>query len=71
MNMSLVMMEGEYGAIDADYSLFHGYYIIKNSSYPYTLQSELSIDGQVIYFDKMVCVGNYLSPININSHYYV
>ena len=39
-------MEGDYDAIGSDGSSCHGYYIIKFSSYPYTLQSELSIDGQ-------------------------
>ena len=29
MNMSLIIMEGNYGAIDADDSSCHGYYIIK------------------------------------------
>ena len=35
MNMSLIIMEGKYGAIDADNSSCHGYYIIKFSSYLY------------------------------------
>ena len=48
INMSLVIMEGKYVAIDADGYSCHGYYIIKFSSYPYTLQSDLSIDGRVI-----------------------
>ena len=29
------------------------------------------IDGQVISSGEMVCEGTYLSPININYHYYV
>ena len=38
MNMYLIIMEGKYCAIDTgDYSC-RGYYIIKFSSYPYTLQ---------------------------------
>ena len=48
MNMSLIIMEVKYVAIDTDDSSCHGYYIIKFSSLPYTLQSDLSIDGQVI-----------------------
>ena len=38
MNMSLVVMEGNYGAIDYDDSLCRGYYTIKISSSQYTLQ---------------------------------
>ena len=48
MNMSLIITEGKYGAIDTDDSSCHSYDIIKFSSSPYTLQSDLSIDGQVI-----------------------
>ena len=35
MNMSLVILKCDYGAIDADYSTCTGCYIIKFSSYPY------------------------------------
>ena len=48
MNMSLIIMEGNYGEIYSDYSTCHGNYIIKFSSSPYTLQTSLIIDGQVI-----------------------
>ena len=64
--MSLIIMEGNYGAIDADDSSCNGYYIIKISSSPYTLQSDLIIDGQVISSGEMVCEGTYFFPININ-----
>ena len=64
-------MEGNYGAIDTDYYSCHGCYIIKFSSSPYTLQADLSIDGQVISSGEMVCKGTYFLLININSHYYV
>ena len=70
MNMSLIIMEGKYGAIDAHNSSYHGYYIIKISSYPYTLQADLSIDGQVIFSDEIIWEGTHFFPININSHYY-
>ena len=55
VNMSLIIMEGKYCAIDTDDSSCHGYYIIKFSSSPYTLQEDLIIDGQVIYSGEMVC----------------
>ena len=71
MNMSSIIMEGNYGAIDADDYLCNGYYIIKFSSSPYTLQADMSIDGQVIYSGEMVCEVSYYFPININPHYYV
>ena len=57
--MSLIITEGNYVAVDADDSTCHGYYIIKISSYTYTLQSDMSIDGQFISYYKMVCEGTY------------
>ena len=38
MNMSLIIKKVNYGAIDTDDSACHGYYIIRFSSYPFTLQ---------------------------------
>ena len=67
MNIYLIIVEGKYVAIDADDSTCHGYYIIRFSSSPYTLQSDLIINGQVISSGEMVCKGNYFCPININS----
>ena len=71
MNMYLIIMVGKYGAIDTDHFSWHGYYIIKFSSSKYTLQADLSIYGQVIYYVEMGCEGTYFFPINISSHYYV
>ena len=48
MNMYLIITEGKYDNTDADYSSCNSYYIIKFYSSSYTLQSDLSIDGQVI-----------------------
>ena len=59
MNMYLIVMEGNYGAIDTDYYSCHGCYIIKFSSSPYTLQADLSIYGQFISSGEMVCKGTY------------
>ena len=71
MNMSLIIMEENYGAIYDDDSSCHGYYIIKISSSPYTLQSDLRIYVQIISSGEMVWEGTYFFPININSHHYV
>ena len=57
--MSLIIMEGKYGAIDTYDSPCHGYYIISFSSSPYTLQTDLYIDGQVISSGEMVCEGTF------------
>ena len=71
MNMSLIITEGKYGAIDTDEYSYHGYYIIRFYSFTYTLQADLSIYGQVISSGEMVCKGNYFFSINSNSQYYV
>ena len=69
INMSFIILEGNYDTIDTDDSSYHGYYTIDFSSYPYNLQVELIIDGQGIYYIEMVCEGTYLFTINIISRY--
>ena len=71
MNISLTIIEGKYGATVTDYSSCHGCYIINFYSLPYTLQEDLSIDGQVISSGEILCEGNYFFPMNINSRCYV
>ena len=65
MNVSLIIAEGNYGAIGADDTRWNGYYIIRFSLSPYTLQEEFSIDGQVISSSEMVCEGNVFQYISI------
>ena len=70
ISMSLIITEGKYCDIYADGSSYHGYYIIKFSSSPYTLQIDLSIDGQYISSGEILFEGTHLFSFNINSHYY-
>ena len=70
MNIYLIIREVKYGAIDADGSSWHGYYIIKFSSSPYTFQADLSIDGQVNSSVEMVCEVYYSFSVNIDSNCY-
>ena len=65
MNMSLIIMGGKYGAIDNDNSSCHGYYIIKFYSLPYTLQTDLSIYGQVITSEIFLFERTYLVLIRV------
>ena len=55
MNISLIIMEGNYVSIDSDDSTCHGYYIIRFTSPPYALQADLVIYGQVILPVEIVC----------------
>ena len=57
MNMSSIIMEEKYRDIDPDDSSCRSYYSINFYSSPYTLQTDLSIYGQVISSGKMVCEG--------------
>ena len=70
MNISVIIMEVDYGAIGADDSSCHGYYIIIFYSYSYTLQEVLSIDDQVISSGEMISEETCF-PMNINYCYYV
>ena len=54
-NIYWIIMGGKYDAIYTDDYSRHGYYIIKFSSYLYTLQEGLRVDGQVISSGEMVC----------------
>ena len=55
MTMSLINIEENHGAIDADDYKCHGYYIIIFYSSHYSLQTDLTIDGQGISYVEMVC----------------
>ena len=48
MDTYFIITEGNYGAIGADDSACHGYYIISLYSFAYTFQTDLNIDVQVI-----------------------
>ena len=69
MNMSLIVVEGKYGAIDADYSSCHCYYIIKFASSPYNLQAYLRIYSQIISSCEMLREEKCFFSVNINYHY--
>ena len=65
MKISLIITEGNYDAVDADNYICHGYYIIRFSLSPYTLQSDLIIYSQVISSCEMVCEGTFFQSISI------
>ena len=67
INMYMIITKGNYCAIESDDFACRSYYIIRFSSYPYTLQSYLNIYSQVISSGEIVCEGNFYFPININS----
>ena len=69
MNMYLIIMKENFGAINADDSSCHGYYVINFSSSLYTFQADLIIDVTVISSGEMVCEKTYLFQTNINSCY--
>ena len=55
----MIISKVNVGDIDADETSFHGYYIIRFYSTPYTLQEDLNIHGQVISSVDIVCKGDY------------
>ena len=70
MNTYLIIIEGNYDAINSNDYICHGYYIIILSSSPYNLQTDLNIDVQVISSGQMVYEGTSYFPIDTNYHYY-
>ena len=69
-NISLINSKGNYGAIDADDTSCHGYYII---IFPHIY---IPFKKNLIYMEKSfhmkkLCKGTYFPPITINSNYCV
>ena len=52
--MASLVQLGVYGAINTAYNTSNGFYIIKFVSEAYTLQSNTTIDGQVISAGELV-----------------
>ena len=67
-SVSLIITKGNYSFIDADNNSCHSYYTFRFYSSTYTPQSDLNIDGQVIFSDVMVCEGTYYFAITTNYH---
>ena len=61
LNMSLIILKVNYVTIDADNAPCQGYYIIRFSSFSYTVQEDINIDGQVLSSSEMVFEGTYFS----------
>ena len=53
-NFSLIFNKGNFGVIYSNDTSCHGSYIIIFTFSPYTLQEDLNIYVQVIYFGEMV-----------------
>ena len=58
INMSLIITEVRYVTIDANDYAFHGYYVITFSSFPYNLQLDFNIYGQVFIMVKLYVKNN-------------
>ena len=54
-NMLFIIYKVNFGDVDAGDHSCHGYYIIRFSSLPYTLQEDLIMDRQIVFSRKMVC----------------
>ena len=60
--MASLFQLGMYGAINTDYTTTNGFYVIQFLSDAYTLQSNATIDGQVISDGELVVKAQYLCP---------
>ena len=59
-----------YGAINTAYNTSNGFYVIKFVSDAYTLQSNTTIDGQVVSTGKLVIKAQYLCSMQENTNWY-
>ena len=59
-NMASLFQPGMYGAINTNDNTSNGFYVIKFLSEAYKLQSNKTIDGQVISAGELVVKAQYL-----------
>ena len=53
-NTARTIQVGSIGAIYTDNRHSHGYYMVEFTSFPYTLQENKTIDGQIINASELV-----------------
>ena len=70
-NMSSLVKAGHYGAMNCNDPQVGNYYIIKFLSDPYTLQNEITVDGQILKDGELVADACYLTQIRQGSNWYV
>ena len=68
--MDLLVQSGMYVAINTDDTRTHELYVIQFLSDVYTLQSNTSIDGQVISAGELVVKAKYLFSMQENTNFY-
>ena len=69
-NMAVLICEGNYGAISTNDVKTHGYYVVRFLCNPYTLQQDITVDGQVLQQGEQVVDACYLSSMQNNTHWY-
>ena len=68
--MASLVQSGIYGAIDTDDNTPNGLYVIQLLSEAYTLQNNITIDGQVISAGELVVKAQYICSIQGNTDWY-
>ena len=68
--MSSLVESGKYGAINTTYTSTNGFYVIMFTSGAYTLQENITIDGQILIAGELVVNAKYLCSMQVDTNWY-
>ena len=69
-NMSELVQNGTYGAINTVDPTTMGYHVAKSISEPYTLEYDKKFDKQVIKVGELIVISEYICTIKANTDWY-
>ena len=69
-NMSALVQNGKYGAINNEYPTTMGYYVVRFLSEPYTLQDEKKVDKKVMKSGELIKKAEYISIRKASTNWY-
>ena len=69
--MGAMVNENNFGAVNTNDPKAKGFYIVKFTSLPYTLQENIKVDNDLIKEGSLVCEAEYMSPAQEGSLWYL
>ena len=70
-NMGSYVSECSFGAVNTNDTRTEGFYIVRFTSFPYTLQDDEYVDNEVLTGGSIVCDAVYYEPARENSLWYI
>ena len=69
--MGAMVNENNFGAVNTNDPKAKGFYIVKFTSFPYTLQENIEVDNNLSKEGSLVCKAEYMSPAQKGSLWYL